>query len=230
MNSLQETARIFTEINTLLLGQMDKRPEVKGEYYFTRNGKISDFLYKEYWEKLTEATKNLRGEILVFENPGKIPLVNILNDLLKDNVLLLEGNSNEYAQHIRFTAYDFSEWLKRITQKPRKIKPEPSFEELFRNKANAQKVRNALEEAHYTKNYKWAPDEDSGHKGNETEFVAVYRVLKKKNLLKKKALNTIGKVFMKEFKYPGEIPDRTLRLIPDNYYSAKFERIFVHIK
>jgi hypothetical protein len=111
-------------------------------------------------------------------------------------------------------------------QKRKKPKKELTFKGLFYDPENAQKVKDILEKNHYTKNGKWNANRETHltHKGNHSEFTAVYFALIDLNILKIKKPTTVGRTFCNEFGL--EVPERTLRERPNNDYTNHFINLF----
>jgi len=108
---MKKTTKVYTEFNQLLLSQYKDKPAMKAEYYSTYGKLYKDF-FKEYWERITRVSENLRGEILMLENPSKIPLFNILLDLVSDNITLLKKEKNQYVEYQKDMSIELLRWLK----------------------------------------------------------------------------------------------------------------------
>jgi len=139
---MQKTTQVYTEFNQLLLSQYKDKPAMKAEYYLTY-GKLYKGFFKEYWERITRESENIRGEVLMLENPSKIPLFNILLDLVSDNITLLEKEKNQYAEYQKDMSIELLWWLKTRLPKenltieektPKDPKPEqPKHIKIFAN-------------------------------------------------------------------------------------------------
>jgi len=102
---------------------------------------------------------------------------------------------------------------------PRKSKVQ-TFENLFRDKKNAQKVKEILESNGYTENGQW-----TGESNKKSELMYAYYVLKP--ILHPGYNTSQVRVFYKEFGLPEDhISDRQKTNKPDNENKSDFERIF----
>ncbi len=112
-------------------------------------------------------------------------------------------------------------------------KKELTFKDLFNDPENAQKIKDILEQNHYTTKGKWQPNKQvyNEHSEMKTELLAVYYVLKEKEVLKVGKTTTQAKIFYKEFglKVGEYISDRQLRERPNKDIN-KFENLFKRIE
>jgi len=116
---MKNTAKIYTEFNTLLLSQYTyhNRPKLKAEYHKSYGGKLNESLYKEYFERIISNSSDVRADIMGYDNPNKIPLFNLLIDLVSDNISLLEMEKNEYAVYQKEQSKELLRWLETFLPK-----------------------------------------------------------------------------------------------------------------
>ena len=140
---MKKTAKFYTEFNQLLLSQypFGVKPTMKAEYFLTYVGKEHDNkihtlrpeLFKEYFERLALETSDLRGEILMQENPSKVPLFNLLLNLISDNISLLTKGSDHYVIYIKEQSIELLRWLKTHSTKETQPTDKPKHDHIFAN-------------------------------------------------------------------------------------------------
>jgi len=98
-----------------------------------------------------------------------------------------------------------------------------TFEGLFRDKENAQKVKAILETKGYTENGIWL-----GLSENKSELVCVYYALKR--LLFTLKVTPTVKIFYREFGFPDDyICEELMRKPPKSDRIVEFDKIFSHL-
>ena len=120
-----------------------------------------------------------------------------------------------------------SEYWDSISEKQlqslKRRKKTPTFEELFREKDNAQKVKDTLEKNDYTIEGQW-----KGLTNDSSELLCAYYVLKP--ILKPGKVTPQAKIFYLEFGLPADfMTERMMRNEPNNANSTEFRRIFSHL-
>lgn len=171
-------------------------------------------------------------QILEYVKQKEIHEQRFINELLMAN----QGTTFDYWANTLINYRDFKmiiEWLTKepdkITSPPRKtLKPPPktlTFEGLFRDKQNAQKVIDILEKNEYILNKHW-----QGLTNDKSELLCAYYVLKP--ILKPGRPTPQGRIFYREFGLDeGYMSNRMMTNEPDDYNNSRveFERIFSHL-
>ena len=166
-------------------------------------------------------------QILEYVKQKEIHEQRFINELLMAN----QGTTFDYWANTLINYRDSKmiiEWLTKepdkITSPPRKtLKPPPkplTFEGLFIDKKNAQKVKDILKVNGYTENGCWRSES-----GNKSEPMYAYYALKP--LFVNGKITPQAKVFLTEFRLREDhISDRQKTNEPDDYNMSDFKRIF----
>jgi hypothetical protein len=163
----------------------------------------------------------------------KITVTNILDDwdeadmilipvYLQDGTFITKVNKPFFDQQIKvINMLSIQHNLKATLNNVRKpSKKKLTFKDLFKNKDNAQIVKDILETKGYTINGEW-----QGLTSDKSELLAAYYVIKP--LLKQGKVTPQARIFYKEFRLEKDyIDERSFRNEPFNNNRDQFETLF----
>jgi hypothetical protein len=166
------------------------------------------------------STKQVEGECMVYGEPDEMLFI-------EDKIHNLEKVKLELPGNLKVKADSYLKFLfKRKTELFKVPKKQLAFEELFKDKSNAKKVKEIFEMRGYTINEKW-----QGLTKNKSELLAAYYVLMP--LLNPNKPTTGARIFYNEFgltvgseKDGNYITERMLTNEPFNPIRGEFEMIF----
>ena len=188
-------------------------------------------LGKLYWNcriglvSLSDLSETQKKQLLKYANEINIHELRFMNELLMAN----PGTTLEYWKNNSLNYRDSKKIIEWLTKEPDKITPPPrkpqTFEGLFRDKQNAQKVIDILEKKEYILNKHW-----QGLTNDKSELLCAYYVLKP--ILKPGRPTPQGRIFYREFGLDeGYMSNRMMTNEPDDYNNSRveFKRIFSHL-